>query len=652
MESGGHVANGVSPSSEIRSHRASLRRVAAFIVLLVLVFPLLAAMSTVAGDVDEEILAPSMIPKFMNQLTAPPPVWEPTVVTDDDGQVLSHEYRIEMTGFYQQILPPPFPMTPVWGYAGYAKDAVTTTSLGFVRSSPGATFSATHGIPVEVEWVNNVTSPHLFAVDPTLHWADPNDLGMSMPPFEEYPPGYEDAQSPVPLVTHLHGGEVASTSDGGPNAWFTWDGTEGTGYSTERPTVPGAAVFRYPNTQPATTLWYHDHALGITRINVMSGLAGFYLLRDPSDPIAPLLPNGKYDMPIVIQDRTFLTDGRMYVESEGLNVDVHPYWMPEFFGSTIMVNGEVWPNMNVDRGQYRFRLLDGSNARFYTLSFSNMMPFTVIATDGGYLRSPANVTSLTMAPGERYEILVDFSDLAPGTTVLLKNNAKAPFPRGQPAHGSTVGQIMQFTVTPDGGPAPAVLPPFLNPALEDAFPSLPAPSKTRIFTLIEVEGEEGPLEVLLNGQEWDAPVSEYPTLGTTEEWVIVNPTADTHPIHLHLVQFQLVSRQRIRAAAYQNDWEERNGMPPFMFTPEELAIEGYLKGLPRGPTPTEQGWKDTIQMHPGEVTIIRVRFGPVDGSPAYTFDATSGPGYVWHCHILEHEDNEMMRPYVPVAPSD
>ena len=620
-------------------------------VFLAFLLPLVGvAAASLQEPTAPDLLDPLSIPKYVNQLTGPPPVYEPTV--KKGGKEIS--YTVDMTAFSEQILPPGFPQTPVWGYGGLARDPITGAPLGYVRNAPGPSFEALKGVPITVNWVNRIDTAHMFPVDPTLHWADPNGLGMPMGDYPEYPPGFPAAQSPVPLVTHLHGGEVPSASDGGPEEWFTWDGIHGPAYSTYRRTDANAAVYWYPNSQPATTLWYHDHGLGVTRINVMSGLAGFYFLRDPSDTIAPYLPSGQFEMPLVIQDRNFYADGSFFYGAEGVNPDIHPYWMPEFFGDVIMVNGKVWPNMDVAQGQYRFRLLDGSNARFYTLSFLDQssgmrMLFQQIGSDGGYLRAAAPLTELTMAPGERADILLDFSNLAPGTTVLVSNRAKAPFPRGEAANPQTTGQIMQFTVTATPGPAPATLPPILNSALEP-FPSLPVPTKTRYLTLVELDGPEGPLGALLNGQSWDAPISEWPVAGTTEEWVIANPTADTHPIHLHLVQFQLVYRQRFRASAYLDDWMERNGMPPFDYTPTELPVGSYLIGGPRGPPANEQGWKDTLQMHPGEVTVIRVRFAPVDGSPTYAFDVTQGPGYVWHCHILEHEDNEMMRPYEVVAP--
>lgn len=390
----------------------------------------------------------------------------------------------------------------------------------------------------------------------------------------------------------------------------------------------------------------------------MSGLAGFYFIRDPADPIEPLLPNGSYEMPIAIQDRTFNPDGSLFFPSVGNNPTIHPYWNPEFFGDTIMVNGKVWPNMNVNQGTYRLHLLDGSNARFYTLSFSNNMRFTQIGSDGGYLKTAATMKELTIAPGERADILVDFSKLPIGTKVVLQNSAKAPFPAGTKANPQTTGQIMQFTVTGTGGPAFPVLPVQLNPftLLGATFPDIPAPAgaNVRCMTFQEIMGPLGPTEILLDGQKWMNQVSEKPVEGSTEDWVIINPTADTHPIHLHLVQFQLVSRQAFQVKKFQTCWTATQGvaggvlMMPLMNPTVPVDPTPFLQGKASGPLPNEMGWKDTVQMNPGEVTRIRVRFAAQDGS-AYTFDPKTAPGYVWHCHIIDHEDNEMMRPYTVMA---
>ncbi len=605
-------------------------------------------------------LDPKAIPKFINQLPIPP-VYEPTVITNATGHVIRHEYTVNVTEFYLQILPAVdkkgkptgFPATKVWGYEGFVNIGGSIVPFRF---SPGATFEATRGIPVQVKWVNNLVNAtgyplsHMFPVDPTLHWANPNNMSM-MPqmPWPQYPPGFPDAQTPVPIVTHLHGGEVPSGSDGGPEQWWTADGIHGPDYRTTIPTDPNAAIYYYPNEQLPTTLWYHDHALGITRINVMSGLAGFYLLRDTADPIAPYLPSGLYELPIVIQDRSFNLDGSFWFPPVGLDPSVHPYWQPEFFGDVIMVNGAVWPNHNIEPRQYRFRLLDGSNARFYSLSFVDqttgaLLPFTQIGSDGGYLPAPVPLTSLTIAPGERADILVDFSGLPAGTKILMKNNAKAPFPNGVAAKGSTVGQIMQFTVLP-GTPVPPTPLPTPWPI---TMPTLTPDSSTQL-TLIEVMGPLGPTEILLDGQKWGANTSEQFRVGSTVDWVVVNPTADTHPIHLHLVQFQVVSRQRFNVNAYMMAWMAANGMPPLDHPTINIPLAPYLKGPVKAPAPNEMGWKDTVQMNPGEVTVIRVRYAPQDavittpGVNLFAFDPWVGPGYVWHCHILDHEDNEMMR---------
>ena len=620
-----------------------------------------AAPPTAAGG---PTLNPRTIPQFANQLVIPP-VYMPTNVYDANGNLIRQDYTVDMTEFYEQILPTTdalgnptgFGQTLVWGYGGQVTQVPGTTSPGYFRYSPGATFEANRGVPVQVTWQNKISTPNMFAVDPTLHWANPNNFPMPMPPVTAplFPPGYPEAQSPVPLIPHLHGGEVQSTSDGHPEAWFTATGIHGTAYNTASSTTADSAVFYYPNAQPATTLWYHDHALGITRINVMSGLAGFYLLRDLADTIAPLLPSGQYEIPLVFQDRSFNLDGSFWFPNVGLNPTIHPYWMPEFFGNTIMVNGKVWPNLNVQPQQYRFRMLDGSNARFYTLSLSyankgTTVPFTQIGGDGGYLPAPAIMNSLTIAPGERADILIDFSAFPVGTKLVLTNTAKAPFPGGAPVDPKTTGQVMQFTVTAGTPVTPAALPATLL-----TMPTLIADSPARILTLTEVMGPAGPVEILLDGQKWSAYISERSRVGSTEDWIIVNPTADTHPIHLHLVQFEVISRQGFQVNKYMKDWTALNGMPPLLNpTVNVPSITPYLTGKVQAPAANEMGWKDTVQAPTGMVTIIRVRFAPLDvtsstpGVNQYPFDPTVGPGYVWHCHILDHEDNEMMRPYLVV----
>jgi spore coat protein A len=604
-------------------------------------------------------LDPNTIPKWVNQITGPPPVYVPYYGWDCKTGKLTQYYQVTATELNEQMLPAPFPKTHVFGYGGFVKDAVTGKFLGYIANSPGPSFNAIKEIPINVEYINNIHSSEFLAVDPTIMWANPNGMTMPAAPFLPFPTGYAEAQSPVPISTHLHGGEVQSTSDGGPLAWYTANGIHGPDYNTYLPAPANAAWDHYPNEQQGATLWYHDHAMGLSRINVYSGMAGFYLLKDPCDKVERLLPSGKYDVPLAIQDRNFFTDGSLdFPVANNLTGD-HPYWIPEFFGNTITVNGLVWPNMNVDQGEYRFRLLDDSNARFYNLSFEvqgtgKLLPFKMIGTEGGFLQHAVTLTKTLIAPGQRDDILVDFSKLAPGTRVIVKNDAAAPYPMGSPDtfDPNTVGQIIQFTVQHHKGFHATPLPQDLNPTLKGKdFPTLKNPIVTRNLTLYEVDDpvSGAPIMFTLNGQSFDAPVSEIPKVGTTEEWTIINLTPDAHPIHLHLVMFQVESRQDFDVAKYTSDWLTVNqniGPPPWETTPKTFSADPYLvPGTKTTPLDIEKGWKDTFIAYPGQVSKIVVRFTEQSGKP-FPFDATNGPGYVWHCHIADHEDNGMMRPYV------
>jgi spore coat protein A, manganese oxidase len=644
---------------------------------------------------------PQKIPKYTNQLDTSYPVFTPTNITDSQGNVVRQDFTVSASQFYQQILPTVdangkptgYGLTKVWGFGGQAHNSVTGANMGYVQSTPGATFEMTRGIAAQVKWVNNLTDnqgtplSYMYPVDPTIHWANPNnninmDQAMQQtmdglaPP---YPPGYNgtpytipgtqtvtnpngwNAQSPAAISIHLHGGQVQSQYDGGPYQWFTANGLHGKDYATVVSTEANSAVYYYPNQQEPTELWYHDHALGLTRLSVYSGLLGTYIIRDSNDGVSSSLPSGQYDVPLTIQDRTFLTDGSMYYPSDGYYPNYeppaypsnytkdNPYSLLAMVGNAIMVNGKVWPNMNVNQAVYRFRLLDGSNSRFYNISLSNDMPFTLIGSDGGYIKSPATITSKLFTVGERIDILVDFSNLTPGTKVLLKNNAlwNISSPR-YPNQPETVGQIMQFTVTGNKSTEQKILPTTLNPTLQGNYPNLPTPTKTRILTITEditTISPAMPIKMYLDGQDWTAPVSENPVVGTTEDWVFVN-TFDSHNLHLHLVQFQLVSRQSYNVTAYWKDWTALNGEPPLNHTTVNVdSLQPYLIGKPTLPTASEEGWKDTILVYSRQITTIRVRYLPQDGS-SYPFDPTTGPGYVWHCHILEHEDMSMMRPMI------
>ena len=646
-------------------------------------------------------LDPLTIPKWENQLLADIPVYVPTgVVRDTAGNVIAEKYYVNVTQFTEDILPVSMklPPTTVWGYGGITKDAWTGQYLGYVRNSPAATFEVTRGVATQITWVNNLTDaggnplPYMFPVDPTFDWANSHTstdmmsqqaainqaiqqamTGISPP----YPPGYNgnatnvngtitnptglNYQSPVPIVTHVHGAEDSSYYDGGPAGWYTPNGIHGPTYQTYAPTDANAAVYYYNNTQQEATLWYHDHAMGLTRLNVFSGMAGFYIIRDPNSTIDPLLPSGSYEVPLAIQDRSFYINGQFNFAPEGVGVNEnHPYWNPEYFGNVMMVNGKVWPNFDVKQTTYRFRLLDGCNARFLNISLFDVtanktIPFTVIGSEGGFLKAPVTLTSLLFAPAERPDILVNFTDINPGDKIIMRNNANGPYPDGDAVNPETTGQIMQFTVTGVLGPVQQTLPATLNPTLNGTFPNLPAPTKTRVLTLTEVINEttsnsEG---IFIDGQTYFATTSELPVVGSTEDWKIVDATGDAHPIHWHLIMFQVVSRQPYNQTKYYADWLKLNNatetsLPLSNPTVNVASLTPYLLGPAVAPGPEEQGWKDTVKVWPGEITTVRIRFAAQDGSD-FPFDATQGPGYVYHCHIIDHEDNDMMRPYNVVS---
>ncbi len=523
----------------------------------------------------------------------------------------------------QQQVHSQLPPTTVYGYGTSQATA----------SWPAATIVAQRGVPISIKWTNHLPTTHLldYAIDPTIHKAH--------------------TTTGVPITTHVHGAEVEPQSDGGPMTWFT-PGFAETGPDWKK------EVLTYANTQLPATIWYHDHAFGYTRHNVYAGLAGFYLVTDPGNEPAGL-PSGPYDIGLAIQDRMFTADGQLWYPNVGVTAD-HPIWIPEFFGDVITVNGKAWPYLNVEPRKYRFRFLDGAQARFFSLGLSERMTgapgpaFHQIGSDGGYLAEPVllndpnNIASprLLMAPGERCDVVIDFSAYAPGTEFVLRNNAKAPYPAGAAADPQTVGQIMLFRVVPPTGPDESVIPPMLATVNRISNPTV-----TRVMTLNEIMGQGGPLAALLNGMTFhDTPATEYPTLGSTEMWEVVNLTGDAHPIHLHLVQFQLLNRQKVNIKRYDRAFMAANPViPTDSYVP--VPVDPYLKGKPIPPDANERGWKDTYRMNPGEVTRVLIRFAPQDESPAFAFDATAEPGYVWHCHILEHEENDMMRPYHLVAPA-
>lgn len=523
-------------------------------------------------------------------------------------------------------------LTPVWGYGAPGKGV----------SYPGPTFVAKRDMPVKVNWRNKLPYAHLLPIDDTIHLAQPKNAG-------------------IPTVTHLHGGHTESGSDGLPEAWFTQ------GYGEHGPTwrqVP----YRYDNDQEAATLWYHDHALGITRLNVYAGLAGFYLLRDDNESRLiedGVLPSGPYEIEVVIQDRMFRATGELFLPStvcdpggEELPEDVpDPSIIAEFFGDFILVNGAAWPYLDVEPTQYRLRLLNGSDSRFYVLQFGEnrhggpTTPVFQIGTDDGLLPHPVPIEQLVIAPGERTDLVVDFSKNADRRIVLRNFGPDEPFKgtNQSPADSETTGKIVEFRV--QHAAAKIFSLDEYTWLRSEPLPDIAAvaPAKVRRLALFEGEDDRGRLQPLLGVAEptfdidgdlvngslaWFEAMTETPELNAQEIWEVYNTTEDAHPIHLHLVTFRILGRQRFRANVLPKPQRQHDGSFGIGAEIEEGSIK--LLGQEKPPEPNETGLKDTAIMFPGEVTRIVAKF--------------DRPGrYVWHCHILSHEDHEMMRPYEVIS---
>ncbi|KAF0220384.1 MAG: hypothetical protein FD174_1285 [Geobacteraceae bacterium] len=736
-------------------------------------------------------LDPLIIPKYVTPLVIPPPMPKSTV---QPQPTLPADYNIAVRQFKQQILPggiwntlngrtDPFGATTIWSY-GRAQDQAPAiapapnTSFNY----PAFTVEATSGLLTKVRWINDLKDPvtgnflpHLLPVDQTLHWANPGNLDCTN--VNNTVECQKPYTGPVPIVTHVHGAHVNPESDGYPEAWWLPAANNLTGFAKRGPkfdqfnrnnNVPGSAFYGYENKQPATTLWYHDHAMGMTRSNVYAGPAGFWLVRGGANGDANVKDNtgntamlpgpapkaGGGDpnfnsavrttireIPIAIQDRSFKADGSLFYPDnraffEGLAPadlqiplipqladfgvsstvlsDISPIWNPEAFFNTMVVNGTTWPKLEVAPARYRLRLLNGCNSRFLNLSlvaFSanggslGEVPFYQIGAEQGFLPqvvrivsgeqvqltpgaaepalpttfpAPGTAPALLMGLAERADVIVDFSNLPAGTVRVRMLNTAPDTPFGGfpdvPADPDTTGQVMEFVVNGallKPSDANTTLPRNLDlsTAFEGNIVDPNNPPKTRQLSLNEdgshtvcvsfnfdaagttllsitqvtgvasgpnfaadcaaAGGEPmGPRAALLGTVSAGAatalqfmdPVTEKPILGDTEEWELFNLTADAHPIHLHLVRFQVVSRQPL-------------ALDPTDPTGATFLPQADANSPAAPPQPWETGFKDTVVSLPGEVTRIKAKFDI--------------PGlYVWHCHIVEHEDNEMMRPYV------
>ncbi len=494
-------------------------------------------------------LHPGALARFVDPLPIPPVLQANGTRPDPSapGQSIPY-YRVAMreaaVAVHRDV-----PPTRVWSYAG---------------SFPGPTFETRSGQGLLVEWVNELPQRHFLPIDHSLCGA-----GADRPE--------------VRTVVHVHGARVPSESDGYPEDWYT----------------PGrSAISHYPNRQDAATLWYHDHAMGIERLNQYAGLFGLFLIRDDVED-ALELPSGPYEVPLMLCDRLLDATGQLIYPTSD---DPEAPWIPELDGDSLLVNGKLYPYLEVQPRPYRLRIVNASNTRVYYLSLSHGLAMDQIGSDQGLLAAPAALPTVTLAPAERADVVIDFGQAA-GQEIVLQNQTF---------------QLMQFRVAPRrtaarDKPVPRALRAVARTPAAEAI-------KTRFLTLNEYEiPKTRAMLMLLNGARWHDPVTERPAFGSVEIWELVNLTEDTHPIHLHMVRFQVLERQPFDADTFMSHAVMK------------------LTGEPALPAAQDAGWKDTVRCDPGFITRIIVRFDGYKGR------------YVWHCHLLEHAANEMMRPFEVVG---
>lgn len=514
-------------------------------------------------DIKVDPSDPTTVPKFVDPMPIPAiakPVSQ--CYPSDDKEFFYNITMREAKHRFHKYFPP----TTIFGYNG---------------TYPGPTIEVPKDVHIKVKWENKLPLKHILPVDRTLH-------------------GATDTPE-VRTVVHLHGANVESHSDGHPEAWYSRNNEfVGPKYTRE--------VYEYTNHQAGGTLWYHDHALGITRLNVYAGLAGFYLIRDFLEERLNL-PKDEYEIPILIQDKLFNKDGSLfYPDNATPPVDYPVPSIPSFFfGNTIVVNGKVWPYLSVEPRKYRFRILNASNLRAYDLRLSNGEAFHQIGTELGLLEHPIEISSFTLEPAERIDVIIDFSKYK-GKEIILLNDSP-----GIPSPGTEL--ILKFKVDKKlKSPDKSNIPDNLRPAHKiNPFFAI----KERTMILDETTDHYGRVLHLLNNRMWNDPATEKPKLDTIEIWHLVNKFDFPHPIHVHLVHFEILGRK--------------------VFTEEDFDEEGNYKFNLKSLTPPmefERGPKDTVRVDPGQVTSIVMHFKEHYGD------------YVWHCHILEHEDNDMMRPLI------
>jgi spore coat protein A len=644
-----------------------------------------------AVDVNDSSVCQNLVPsprleQFVDELPR-----LKTILVNNRKQVTLGAYKIKQK-LHRDLAP-----TPLYAFG---------TSRG-TATYPGPTLQARAWQESYVRFENHIHDEEpMFTVDRTVSWANPKRGG-------------------VPIVTHLHGAETESISDGNPDAWFTAKGEYGSAYITQN--------YTYANSQFPTLLWYHDHTYGITRLNILAGLVGLYIIKpgpavaaaaavaasrseehDQDETPRPYnwLPTKNFEWSLVLADKQFFPNGSINFPNIGDSPKNHPNWCSEYYGDTILVNGKIWPYVRVHaQSKYRFRLLNSANARVFVLSLSNpRVSFVQIGTDGGLLEKPQTVSSITISPAERVDFILDFSPLPVGSEVVMNNSGAAPYPSpSQSLSPVSTKAVMKFIVVKDDSAASQQqkhhdqkkqdsaasyeqqrnhdqkhdsptyshehqqkLPPVAAAGsfMDDHQNLAPIPSilrkpdphmsikdaHWRVTNMTEMDDDQGnPIRDLQNNSTWTSPLLIVPVVGSTEVWEFINLTPDAHPMHIHLIQFHFLNQQSFNLSLYLaggctfhdradvDDVHDDDDQFHHHHNRSEFSRSCYTEEA-KGPLPNQIGWKDTMLAWPGNVTRIVIKWTSQNGGH-FPFNPTSGPGYVWHCHISDHEDNDMLRPF-------
>lgn len=535
----------------------------------------------------------SLLPRFLQELPRPGVVAGNLTLPAAEGWHRFHPW---------------LPLTRTWGYGGVAYG--------------GPVVEAMAGTPQTLRFANALGA-HLLAdnISTAVHGARATD-----------------ANAPRTTV-HMHGAVVAASSDGHPEDVF----------------FPGQTkAYNYTHRQEACHLWFHDHSLGLTRLNVYAGLASNLLLRDAYDLGVGNtlgLPSGDCEVPLTLQDKAVDVFSGKYQYMPALLGKNS--WFPGIFGDLSLVNGAAFPKMTVDRGVYRFRILNAANSRPYSLAMSNGTKFHVIGNDQGMLNAPVPTASLDMLPGERYDVLVDFSNTPAGSTIVVYNTAIPP--NGGFIFGS-FAEVMRFDVRATLGRF-RTLPTRLRGGAGQraALPSASSivPVRQRTVTLAQVldiacGATAVPLQLRLNNMRFEQEADTM-AAGQWELWNVVNTTTESHPFHVHLAEMRILNRQKMNMAAYLL----AHPIPP-VATHWAPPADGFASGAATAPAAWEAGRKDTVNATAGAVTRILVRLPTTEEAgfdPRASFTNLEGQrlsGYMYHCHLLEHEDCDMMRPMLVV----